>query len=42
MFTMYVSDQLSKAAKAVGVNEVLSKEAGLDDLLVSMRAALSP
>ena len=41
MFTMYVSDQLSKAAEAVGIKDVLSKEVGLDDLLVSMRAALA-
>ena len=42
MFTLYVSDQLSKEAKAVGIKDVLSKEVGLDDLLVSMRAMLGP
>jgi len=39
---MYVSDQLANEAKAVGIKDVLSKEVGLDDLLVSMRAMLGP
>ncbi len=42
MFTMYVSGQLSRAAKTVGIKDVVSKETGLDGLLVSMRAALNP
>jgi CheY-like chemotaxis protein len=41
MFTMYVSDQLSKAAEAVGIKDVLSKEVGLEELIVSMRVALA-
>jgi len=41
MFTMYVSDQLSKAAEAVGIKGVLSKEVGLEELIVSMRVALA-
>jgi CheY-like chemotaxis protein len=40
MFTMYVTDQLSSVAKTVGIGEVVSKEIGLDVLLISMRAAL--
>jgi CheY-like chemotaxis protein len=40
MFTMSISDQLSKEAKAAGIKDVLSKEKGMDDLLVSMRALL--
>lgn len=41
MFTMYVSEQLSKTAKAVGIKDVLSKEVSLDELIVSMRVALA-
>lgn len=42
MFMLYVSDQLSKEAKAAGIKDVLSKDAGLDNLLVSMKAMLGP
>jgi len=40
MFTMSISNRLSKEAKAAGIKAVLSKEQGMDDLLVSMRALL--
>jgi DNA-binding NarL/FixJ family response regulator len=40
LFTMFSSDQLSKQAKAVGIKHVLSKEGGLDQLVVSIRFIL--
>jgi two-component system, NarL family, nitrate/nitrite response regulator NarL len=42
MFAMYVSAELSKAAKIVGIKDVVAKETGLDRLLISMNAALVP
>jgi NarL family two-component system response regulator YdfI len=42
LFTMYISEELSEKAKAVGINGILSKEAGLDNLLVSISAVLKP
>jgi DNA-binding NarL/FixJ family response regulator len=37
LFTMYVSQELSEEAKAAGMVGVLSKEAGLDELVASIR-----